>query len=108
MRCGAARRWNRFELWLERVGEHLNPILIKEARQALKSRQFTVTFALVLVAAWGWSFVGIAWIGPQVYYAAHGPGLLLGYAVILLFALLIIVPYTRVSLAGRRAGRPYL
>ncbi len=104
----AARSWARFERLLERGGEHLNPILIKEARQALKSRQFTVTFALVLGASWGWSFLGIALIGPQVYYAAHGPGLLFGYAVILLFALVIVVPYSAFrSLAGELEDHTY-
>ena len=32
--------WSRLDRWLERSGERLNPILVKEARQALKSRQF--------------------------------------------------------------------
>jgi hypothetical protein len=93
---------------LERAGEHLNPILIKEARQALKSRQFTATFALVLIAAWIWSFLGIAMIGPEVYYSAQGSVLLLGYVVILLFALVIIVPYTAYrSLAAELEDRTY-
>jgi hypothetical protein len=92
-RSALVRCWNAFESLLERAGEHLNPILVKEARQSLKSRQFTVTFVLVLTAAWFWSLLGLAWIGPQAYYAAHGPGLLYGYALILLFALILIVPY---------------
>ena len=98
----------RFEQWLERAGEYLNPILIKESRQALKSRQFTITFALVLGASWCWSFLGIALIGPQVYYGAHGPDLLLGYAVILLFAPVIVVPYIVFrSLAGELEDHSY-
>src|SRR5690606_21444363 len=50
---------SRMEHRIERWGERLNPILVKEARQALKSRQFTVTFTLMLVAAWVWSILGI-------------------------------------------------
>jgi hypothetical protein len=108
VRSRAARYWAGFEQLLERGGEHLNPILIKEARQALKSRQFTITFALVLAASWGWSFLGIALIGPQVYYAAQGPGLLFGYAVILMFTLVIIVPYSAFrSLAGELEDHTY-
>ena len=33
---------------VERVGERLNPILVKESRQSLKSKQFVVTFSLLL------------------------------------------------------------
>ena len=40
------------EKLLARIGDRLNPILVKEARQALKSRQFTVTFSLLLFGAW--------------------------------------------------------
>jgi hypothetical protein len=47
-------------------------------------------------------------IGPQVYYAAQGPGLLYGYAIILLFALVIIVPYSAFrSLAGELEDHTY-
>ncbi len=106
-RAGATN-WQRFEHWLERCGEHLNPILIKEARQALKSRQFVVTFALVLGAAWCWSLIGLAIVGPQVYYGTYGADLLFGYAVILLFALVIVVPYGAFrSLAGELEDRSY-
>ena len=46
--------WFRLESLLDRVGDRLNPILVKEARQAMKSRQFIVTFALLLVFfTWG-------------------------------------------------------
>ena len=45
-------RWRRFESLLDRASDRLNPILVKEARQAMKSRQFVITFALVLAGAW--------------------------------------------------------
>ncbi|MGE4004134.1 MAG: hypothetical protein AB7I48_28460, partial [Planctomycetaceae bacterium] len=37
---------------LEWVGDRANPILVKETRQSLKSRQFVVTFMLLLAASW--------------------------------------------------------
>ena len=49
----AGRAWQRVELWLSRAGDWLNPILVKETRQALKSRQFVITFLLVLGACLG-------------------------------------------------------
>ncbi|MEZ6074922.1 MAG: hypothetical protein R3C56_04360 [Pirellulaceae bacterium] len=35
------RGWERLWLW---AGEHVNPIVIKEVRQSLKSKQFTISF----------------------------------------------------------------
>ena len=57
----AARRaldrvWTAIETRLAALAERANPILVKETRQALKSRQFVVTFLIVLVACWIVSF----------------------------------------------------
>ena len=67
--------WNWIEGRLAALAERANPILVKETRQALKSRQFTVTFMVVLLLCWIVSFVGIAWVGPQISYAAAGRGM---------------------------------
>ena len=50
--------WDRFESLLMRASDRLNPILVKEARQALRSRQFIFTFFLMLAAGWIWSIAG--------------------------------------------------
>jgi hypothetical protein len=105
-RVSASFQW--FEEVLSRWGELLNPILVKESRQALKSRQFMITFILVLLAGWTWSIVGIAWIGPGVYWSADGPSMFFGYYIILAFPLLVIVPYGAYrSLASEREDRTY-
>ena len=44
--------WQSIERFLIHTGDWLNPILVKETRQALKSSQFAITFVLVLVAGW--------------------------------------------------------
>ncbi len=98
----------RFDGWTERLGEYLNPILVKECRQALKSRQFVLTFALVLVCGWLWSIVGIAWLGPGVYYRFDGPEMFYGYYIILAFPLIVVVPYSAFrSLAQEREDRTF-
>jgi ABC-type transport system involved in multi-copper enzyme maturation permease subunit len=100
--------WNRLDDWLERAGERLNPILVKEARQALKSRQFLVTFSLLLICGWGWSLFGVAMLMPSVYYAPNGPFMLIGYFTILNVPLLLIVPFSAYrSLAGEREDGTY-
>jgi hypothetical protein len=93
--------WARFEGALDGLGDRLNPILVKEARQAMKSRQFVVTFSLLLVCGWLWTLLFIASGVPAIYYAPVGPGVLRGYYVILSVPLLIVVPYAAFrSLAG--------
>ncbi len=86
--------WNWVEGRLAALAERANPILVKETRQALKSRQFTITFMIVLLLCWIVSFVGIAWVGPQIYYAAAGPGMLAAYYTILILPLTLVVPFT--------------
>lgn len=96
-----AASWSRLESLLDHLGDRLNPILVKEARQAMKSRQFVVTFSLLLVCGWLWTMVYVVSGLPAIYYAPVGPGALMGYFAILSVPLLIVVPYASFrSLAG--------
>src|SRR5215813_1967782 len=79
---------------LEWAGEWLNPLLVKEVRQSLKSRQFSITFTAVLCLSWIWSIVGIARLGPDVAYGVNGPEMFYGYYMILAFPLSLLVPYS--------------
>jgi hypothetical protein len=95
--AGAPRRsgWlTAVEGRLAAIVDGANPILVKETRQALKSRQFVVTFFIVLAACWIVSFGGVAVIGPQIYYGAAGSSMLVWYYGILAFPLAVIVPYS--------------
>jgi hypothetical protein len=98
--------------WIEArlVGiiERANPILVKETRQALKSRQFIVTFFVVLAACLIVSFAGVALIGPRIYYAAAGPPMLVAYYMILTGPLAMIVPFSAYrSLASEQEDNTY-
>ncbi len=96
------------ERLLLRVGERFNPILVKEARQSLKSKQFLVTFGLLLACGWLWSFLGLAIMGPKASYTGKGPEMCTGYLVILAFPLLVIVPFWAFrSLASEQEDRTY-
>ncbi|MFM7074153.1 MAG: hypothetical protein ACKO38_20390 [Planctomycetota bacterium] len=89
--------------WTEWAGERINPILIKEARQSLKSHHFVTTFMLLLVGAWGWSFLAILSGMPEIAYNGGGPNLLVGYLWVLLVPLMLIVPFSAFrSLAAER------
>ncbi|MEA1952557.1 MAG: hypothetical protein U9N87_14345 [Planctomycetota bacterium] len=89
----AQRIWTLVERSLVWAGDRLNPILVKETRQALKSRQFMFTFGLLLFCGWIWSILGVAMIGPDIHYGAKGPEMFIGYFWILAFPLLVIVPF---------------
>lgn len=96
-------RWERFELWLERASEYLNPLLVKEARQSLKSNQFATTFILVMCLGWAWSFLGVAVSDYPLTLGPDGRGMLYGYFLILVVALFLIVPFSAFrSLAAER------
>ncbi|MEM7348273.1 MAG: ABC transporter permease, partial [Chloroflexota bacterium] len=68
----------RLDRWIEAVSRWLNPILIKESRQSLKSNQFLVTFSLVLAAALFWSFFALA-VTPNITQSSNSLILLSGY-----------------------------
>lgn len=100
--------WQRMEGLLDRVGDRLNPILVKEARQAMKSRQFVITFSLSLIFGWIWTVLFISFGVPAIFYAPVGPGVLMGYYVVLSVPLLIVVPYAAFrSLAAEREDGTY-
>lgn len=97
-----------FDRVVSSIGDWLNPILVKETRQALKSRQFTISFWLVLAFAVGWSFVGITLQLPQIYYLPSGAPMLVGYFLILCVPLLLVVPFSAYrSLATEREDGTY-
>jgi hypothetical protein len=100
--------WDRIERFLVDAGDWLNPILVKETRQALKSYQFTATFVLVLVACWVVTIGGVAVIGPRIFYSADGGTLLWWYYAVLAFPLMVVVPYGAFrSLASEREDNTY-
>ncbi len=70
----------------------INPILVKETRQALKSRQFSWTLLLLTLVILGWSILAIVGMIPSIYYNSNGAGMLIGYVVILIVPALIVIP----------------
>ncbi len=99
---------NALDDWFDRASEWLNPILIKEARQAFKSRQFLVTFTLLLTCSWVWSMFALAIRSPGIFYVPGGKFLLAGYLTILIFPLTIIIPFSAFrSLAAEREDGTY-
>lgn len=78
---------------LAKYSDWLSPILVKEARQAMKSQQFTLTFYLLIALGWIWTISGSSLMLPGIYYAPWGTSLLIGYLYMLAIPLLLVVPF---------------
>ena len=85
-------RMQRVDAWCEKWGDRLNPILVKETRQALKSRQFVLTFSFLLFAALGWTIIGSLSLMPRIYDTPSAPRMLIGYYFVLALPMLLVVP----------------
>ncbi len=93
--------WNRFDRLTIAVADRLNPILIKETRESLKSRQFLITFFLLLALTLLWTCLGIIFNAPEVYYLPTGASLLSGYYFLLAVPIFGLVPLIALrSLSG--------
>lgn len=75
----------------ESLGEWCSSILVKETRQALKSRQFIWTYIVLLFAVGLWTVMGMAMFDNRYEV---GRQLLLGFWFILGFPLGLIIPFT--------------
>lgn len=97
----------RLERSLEKAGDYLNPILVKEARQSMKSMQFIITFGMVMLLAWIWTILIVFYLRSihesSLPYVATGQYVLGGYLTILLIPMIIISPFMAFhSLASER------
>lgn len=79
--------------WLNRITDWFNPILVKEARQSLKSRGFVLTFMLMLIACWIVSFYYTMMEGSNLEFGTGGRDVFHWYYGILCFAVLVAVPF---------------
>ncbi|MFQ5733811.1 MAG: ABC transporter permease [Planctomycetaceae bacterium] len=80
--------------WYDRVSDWFNAILIKEARQSLKSRQFVGSFMLLLAVAWVVSVFLLLNSGPALEYGDVGRGFFFSFYLVLGFAAIVIVPFS--------------
>jgi hypothetical protein len=84
---------DRFSAWGDKASDRMNPILVKETRQALKGRQFTITFMLLLVVAWLISAGGALWAGPAIEFGSASRDFFVLYYWVLSFAIFLVVPF---------------
>lgn len=78
---------------VDRLSDWLNPILVKESRQALSSRLFMITFMTILLLCWLISVIGSVLAGERVEFLPMAPLFFVIYVCVLFIALFIVVPY---------------
>jgi len=94
--------------WYDRLSDWFNAILVKEARQSLKSRQFIANFMLMLAAAWAGSVFGLLNAGEALEFGAVGRQFFYFFYVVLAFAAVFIVPFAAFrSLLNERDLKTY-
>ncbi|MCA8989929.1 MAG: hypothetical protein KDA78_19950, partial [Planctomycetaceae bacterium] len=94
-------RFDHFSDWM-------NPILVKETRQALKSRSFVATFMLLLIASWLICLFGIVMANQSLEYGSPSRNFLMAFFFVLSAAVTVIVPFGAFrSLANEQDGQTY-
>lgn len=69
-----------------------SPIVVKEVRQSLRSRQFIWSMAALLTAILVWSFYVVLGNIPDIYYRPAGMQILSGYFLMLIAPTMVLVP----------------
>ncbi len=93
---------------LERLGDRLNPLVVKEVRQGLRSRLFWVSFGLMLLACFILSLVAYA-ATRDAGLGTHGQGYFFAFFVCLAMVHFFIIPYSAYrSLAREREDETWV
>ncbi|HEY0093834.1 MAG TPA: ABC transporter permease, partial [Archangium sp.] len=93
---------------LERLGDRLNPLVVKEVRQGLRSRLFWVSFGLMLLACFILSMVAYASTRDDVS-SPEGQGFFFAFFFCLAVVHFFIIPYSAYrSLAREREDETWV
>ena len=93
-------------LW-QRLGDGLNPLVVKEVRQGLRTRVFWISFGLMLLACLMLSLV--AYASAQEAFSAQGRGYFFAFFTCLGLVHFLVIPYTAYrSLAREREDETWV
>ena len=84
----------KFDSWIDRISDFCSSILVKETRQAIKSRQFFSTFMLLLALVIVWTFFALSPARDSYDVDSLGSFMLCGFLYILGIPLVLIIPYS--------------
>lgn len=80
--------------WYDRASDWFNAILVKESRQALKSKVFVATFMMLLAVAWVVSVFGLLNSGSALEFGSVGSDFFVVFFLVLSFAAVVLVPFS--------------
>ena len=84
----------KFDAWVDQISDFCSSILVKETRQAIKSRQFFLTFMVLLAAVTLWTFFALSPGRDSYDIDSLGSFMLCGFLFIMGLPLVLIIPYT--------------
>lgn len=84
----------KFEKWVDQISDFCSSILVKETRQAVKSRHFFSTFMLLLTLVIIWTFFALSPARDGYDVDSLGSVMLCGFLYILGIPLVLIIPFT--------------
>ena len=84
----------KLDSWIDWISDFCSSILVKETRQAIKSRQFFFTFMLLLACVICWTFFALSPARDNYEVDSLGSFMLCGFLWILGIPLVLIIPYT--------------
>ncbi len=84
----------KIDSWIDRISDFCSSILVKETRQAIKSRQFFMTFMMLLSIVIVWTFFALSPGRDSYNVDSLGSFMLCGFLWILGLPLVLIIPYT--------------
>lgn len=79
---------------MSRFGEWANPILMKELRRSLKSRQFLISFSLVLLTCWLISVAGTLTNANLIEFSPTSSLFFMSYYTIIAIVTMLVIPYS--------------
>lgn len=83
-----------FDSLIDQISDFCSSILVKETRQAIKSKQFFSTFMLLLTLVIMWTFFALSPARESYDVDSLGSFMLCGFLYILGIPLVLIIPYT--------------
>ncbi|QEG22701.1 ABC transporter permease [Mariniblastus fucicola] len=84
----------RLDSWIDWISDFCSSILVKETRQAIKSRQFFMTFMFLLALIVLWTFFALSPARDNYEIESLGSFMLCGFLWILGVPLVLIIPFT--------------
>ena len=87
-------RLSNYPQFMEKFSDWFNPILVKEIRRSIKSREFVITFLLLVFVSWVISVFGMLAMGSRIEFGSPSRDFFISYYMCMCFAIMVVVPFS--------------